>query len=161
MERHQVRHVKTLLIALVFGCVSHATAAEPLRMRWADNYLTASGPKLPGGMLRVLYIEAYCRPGSTDRDWTATTIGHTTRLVSLSEDATRLELECTLRDGVTVRHVIRSGVDEIDFRINARNPTTRDSDAHWAQPCVEVDRSTGSDKTTYLSKFFIFLKPEA
>jgi hypothetical protein len=157
MDRHQVRLVKTVLIVGLLGCVSRATASEPLRLRWADNYLTVSSPTLPGGTLRILYIEAYCRPGSTDRDWAATTIGHTTRLISRSDDGTRLELECTLRDGVVVRHVIRSSDDEIDFRITARNPTDHDSEADWAQPCVEVDRFTGGDKTTYLNKCFIFL----
>lgn len=154
-----MRHVNSLLIAvlLLSGFVSGTTNAEPLRLHWADNYLTIRGNSLPGGTLRILYIEAYCRPGSTDRDWAATTIGHTTRLVSHSDDGTRLELECTLRDGVIVRHVIRSTQDEIDFRITASNPTRRDSDAHWAQPCVEADRFTGGDKTTYLQKCFIFL----
>jgi hypothetical protein len=157
MERHQVRLAKTVLIVAFFCFVRRTTAAEPLRLEWAKYYLTASSPALPGGSLRILYIEAYCRPASTDRDWAATTIGHTTKLISRSEDGTRLELECTLRDGVIVRHVIQSSADEINFRIIARNPTGHDSEAHWAQPCVEVDRFTGGDKTTYLNKCFIFL----
>jgi hypothetical protein len=157
MERHQVRLVKTVLISILLGCVSRATAGESLRLNWADNYLTASSSTLPGGTLRVLYIEAYCRSGSTDRDWAATMIGHTTKLISRTEGGTRLELQCTLHDGVFVRHVIQSSEDEIDFRIAAHNPTHRDSEADWAQPCVEVDRFTGGDKTTYLNKCFIFL----
>jgi hypothetical protein len=152
-----VRLVKTVLILGLAALVSRATAAEPLHLKWADNYLTATSPSLPGGSLRILYIEAYCRPGSTGRDWAATTIGHSTRLISRSRDGTQLELECMLRDGVLVRHVIQSSDDEIDFRITARNPTDHDSDAHWAQPCVEVDHFTGGDRTTYLNKCFIFL----
>src|SRR4051794_19040677 len=103
------------LVSLVFqlvatiGWTGFADAQQPgpLRLAWKENYLTVTGDTLPGGSIRILYIEAYCRPGSTDHDWDReTTIAHTTRLVSLSDDATHLELECTLKDGVVVRHVI-------------------------------------------------------
>ena len=49
-----------------------------LAITWADGYLTISG-NFPGREIRILYLEAYCRPGSTDRDWNETVIGHTTR----------------------------------------------------------------------------------
>ena len=58
----------------------------------------------PGREMKVHYIEAYCRPGSTNRKWEQTTIGHTTRIVS--SDAKRVVLESTLSDGVKVRHEI-------------------------------------------------------
>jgi hypothetical protein len=92
------------LVSLVFQLVAtiaiaanaRAETPTPLRLAWKENYLTVAGDTLPGGSLRILYLEAYCRPGSTERDWDDTMIGHTTQLMSLSGDATLLELECTL-----------------------------------------------------------------
>ncbi len=43
--------------------------------------LSVSGLRLPGGAVRVCYMEAFCRPGSIDRDWKDTVIPHTTKLV--------------------------------------------------------------------------------
>jgi hypothetical protein len=82
-----------------------------LTLAWADNFLTIRGPALPGGELRVHYLEAYCRPGSTDRNWKETVIGHKTELVSAAADGKGLELKCMLKDGVVVRHQIRAGKD--------------------------------------------------
>ena len=136
----------------------------PLTLSWADNYLTITGADLPGGSMRILYLEAYCRPGSTKRDWGETVIGHTTRLVSASDDGTALELEDTLRDGVVVRHKITATHDEVDFRLAAHNPTDRASEAHWAQPCIRVDKFTGCPTDDarelvpeYARKCFVFL----
>lgn len=129
----------------------------PLKISWENNYLTITGDDLPGEHMKVLYIEAYCRPGSTDRDWGETTIGHTTELLSLSDDGTKLKLRCTLKDGVVVDHEITAGADEIDFRLTAHNPTDTASLAHWAQPCVELERFTGADQKTYIEKSFIFV----
>src|ERR671914_89141 len=82
---------------------------------------------------------------------------HRPRLVSADADGRRLVLECTLNDGVKIRHEIAAGADEVDFRLTASNPTDKPSEAHWAQPCVRVDAFTGRDKVTYLDKCFIFL----
>jgi len=137
---------------------------KPLTLSWSDNYLTITGSHLPGGSMRILYLEAYCRPGSTDRDWGETVIGHTTRLVSASDDGRALELEDTLRDGVVVRHNITATHDEVDFRLTAHNPTDRASEAHWAQPCIRVDKFTGCPTDDarelvpeYARKCFVFL----
>jgi hypothetical protein len=168
-----VRHVLWMLMFLLAACAAGGVAvagadagATPaaaqtdlgLRLAWKDNMLTISGgPGLPGREVRVHYIEAYCRPGSTRRDWRQTVIGHRTRLVSAGADGKRLVLECRLNDGVTVRHEITAGADEVDFRLTATNPTDRPSDAQWAQPCVRVDKFTGRSQATYLEKSFIFL----
>ena len=144
-----------VLLALASVCL--AAEPAPLRLAWKDNYLTISGDNLPGREMKVLYIEAYCRPGSTNRRWEQTTIGHRTRLVSSEADGRKLVLECTLNDGVKVRHEITAGTDEVDFQITATNPTDKPSLAHWAQPCIRVDAFTGRDKATYLDKSFIFL----
>jgi hypothetical protein len=128
-----------------------------LRVAWKDDYLTISGPNLPGNEMRVHYLEAYCRAGSTKRPWGQTMIGHKTRLVSADPEGRRVVLECTLKDGVVVRHEITAGNDEVNFHITAQNPTDKESEAQWAQPCIRVDRFTGRNKANYLDKCFIFL----
>jgi hypothetical protein len=69
-------------------------------------------------------------------------------------------------DGVIVDHVITAREDEVDFRVTARNPTEKPSQAHWAQPCVRLGGFTGFGEARvrnaedYLPKCFIFLKGE-
>jgi hypothetical protein len=128
-----------------------------LRVAWKDNFLTVSGPRVPGGEVKTWYIEAYCRPGSTDREWGETTIGHRTELVEADSAGKWVRLRCTLRDGAIVDHRIRAGDDEIDFRLEAHNPTDKPSEALWAQPCTRVDRFTGRKQDNYLEKSFILL----
>jgi hypothetical protein len=140
------------------GAVTEGAEPPPLRLHWDKNFLTISGERLPGREMKVHYLEAYCRPGSTDADWGQhTVIGHTTELLEADETGTLLRLKCTLRDGVEVRHEIRSAHDEVDFLLTATNPTDRASEAHWAQPCIRVEKFTGGDKQSYLEKSFVFL----
>lgn len=150
--------VPCLLCASTFA-VAGDTEATPrtLTLSWKDNILTVQGEHLPGGDVKIWYLEAYCRPGSTDRDWKETVIGHKTKLVSADADGRHLELECTLSDGVIVKHDIRARSDSIDFSLVATNPTRHASQAHWAQPCIRVDRFTGRDQESYLEKSFVFL----
>jgi hypothetical protein len=142
-------------------------AAAPggaLTVRWEKNYLRVRGETVPGGEIVIHYLEAYCRAGSTDRDWRETVIGHETELVSAREDGSVLRLRDRLRDGAVVEHTITAGADEVDFRLVAHNPTRAESQAHWAQPCVRVDRFTGcprddarSPVPAYARKCFVFL----
>jgi hypothetical protein len=153
------------LIALLFlASPAIAPAAEPaagLTLSWDRNMLSIRGPALPGGELRIWYLEAFCRPGSTDRDWKETVIPHKTALVEADPDGRWLKLKSTLADGVTVDHEIRAGADDVTFRLVATNPTDRASEAAWAQPCIRVDKFTGvaakRDSEEYLSRSFIFL----
>jgi hypothetical protein len=147
---------------VLIGLARAATAAEPgLGLAWEKNMLTVRGASLPGGEVKVWYIEAFCRPGSTDRDWKETVIPHTTGLVGGNNDGRRLSLRSTLADGVIVDHEIQAGQDEVTFRLVARNPTDRRSEAAWAQPCVRVDRFTGVEprpnSEEYLPRCFLFL----
>lgn len=127
-----------------------------LRIDWDKNFLTIRGD-FPGKAIRVNYLEAYCRPGSTDRDWKETVIGHRTELVSAGEDRRRIRLRCKLNDGVVVEHDLRAADDEVDFRIVASNPTDKESQAHWAQPCIRLADFTGRTQKDYLEKSFVFL----
>jgi hypothetical protein len=151
-----------LLLGLLTIGAPRATAAadpdSPLRLHWDKNFLTISGDQLPGREIKVHYLEAYCRPGSTDADWVRhTVIGHTTELLEADDAGTQIRLKCTLKDGVIVHHEIHSTHDEVDFRIEAHNPTGEPSQAHWAQPCIRLDRFTGADQQSYLAKSFVFL----
>jgi hypothetical protein len=150
-----------LFLSLATAILLNARS-EPLALSWRDNILTVTGPELPGERLEIWYLEAYCRPGSTDRDWSETVIGHATELIEAAPDGSRLKLRCKLNDGVIVDHVIIAHDDEVEFQLTARNPTKSASQAHWAQPCIRVDRFVGvpADKNSekYLSKSFIFLE---
>jgi len=155
------------LIALSISALSIASlasAAEPgLTIAWGKNYLTIRG-QFPGDELKILYLEAYCRPGSTDRDWKETVIPHTAEMTEASQDRRLIKLRDKLADGVVVEHTITAGKDEIDFRLVAHNPTDKPSEAHWAQPCIRVDKFTGTTNTdartlvpAYAHKCFLFI----
>jgi hypothetical protein len=156
-----------LLVALCAATpVQAEDTAKPLAIRWKDNYLTIAGPHIPGGDVQVLYLEAYCRPGSSDRDWGETVIGHKAELISAEpKDAPRvIKLRDVLRDGVTVEHTITAGVDEVDFRLVAHNPMKTASEAHWAQPCIRLDKFTGTNPAKarelhppYIRNCFLFV----
>ena len=69
-----------------------------LTISWKENFLRINDGRNPGGALEVWYLEAYCRPGSTDREWNETVIDHETKLLSATE--TEIKLRCQLADGV-------------------------------------------------------------
>ena len=134
---------------------------QPLAISWEKNFLTVRG-KFPGDEIRILYLEAYCRPGSTDRDWGQTVIPHKAEQLATSDAS--IQLQDTLADGVVVKHVIKTTADEVDFRVTAHNPTDKESQAHWAQPCIRVDKFTGAGNAdaralvpAYTRKCFLFL----
>jgi hypothetical protein len=158
-----------LALAAVLSLSGSARADEIPRLgiAWKDNFLTIRGEHIPAKEIRINYLEAYCRPGSTDRDWGETVIGHRTGLVSAKADG-KIRLKDTLRDGVVVEHTITARDDEIDFRLTAKNPTAVASQAHWAQPCIRVDGFTGCDPKDarllyppYIRHCFIFVDGRA
>jgi hypothetical protein len=158
-------HLSKLLIAAVLLHALPLSAAEPkpLAISWEKNFLTIKGD-FPGDEIKINYLEAYCRPGSTDRDWGQTVIPHKAELLLTTENDGAIHLKDTLADGVIVKHVITPGKDEVDFQVTATNPTDKESLAHWAQPCIRVDKFTSTEKTdarilipAYAKKCFIFL----
>ena len=146
--------IGTCCAALWIVATVYADESARLGITWKDNYLTVSGPQVPGKEIKVLYLEAFCRAGSTKRDWKQTVIRHQTKLIS--DDGRVIRLQSTLADGVMVDHEITSGPDDVSFTLAARNPTDKPSEVDWGQPCVRVDGFTGRDKNTYLEKCFIF-----
>lgn len=155
------------LLCFSVCCATRCGAAEgrkpPLRIQWEKNYLTIEGESI-AGPVRIHYLEAYCRPGSTDREWSQTVIKHQAELVSTGEAGRVIKLRDTLADGVVVNHTITASHDEVDFRLVAHNPTDKASQAHWAQPCVRVDQFAGCGKDdaralvpAYVRQCFLFI----
>jgi oligopeptidase B len=129
---------RSLLLSLAVGPLipSPAPADEPPpTLSRADDMLTIRGPRLPGGELMVRYLEAHCRPGSSDRDRGGTLIPNATQPVRRSPDGRRLGRRRTLADGVTVDHALTAGRDEVDLRLAATNPAEEESG-----PCRELSR---------------------
>ena len=155
----------SLLSLVIATATGWAGAVAALTLDREGQWLIIRGDQIPTKEIRVNYLEAYCRAGSTDADWvTHTVIPHTNELISLSPDRTVLRLRDTLADGLVVEHAITAKKDEVDFRLTAHNPTGHRSEAHWAQPCVRLGAFTGfsnaidqGDLNDYLSKCFIFL----
>jgi len=140
---------------------SNLQSSKGLTIDWHKNVLTIHSARIPGNKMIVNYLEAFCRPGSTDQDWGKTVIKDKTVLVSAGEDGKHICLKSTLADGVVVQHDIRATDDTVEFHLVARNPTEHRSFAAWAQPCIRVDRFTGvqakSASEAYLPKSFIFV----
>lgn len=132
-----------LLLVSIFPNAAHAR--DPVSITWEKNYLKITADWL-AGPISVNYLEAYCRAGSTDREWGETVIKHTAELISVSDDGRVIKLRDTLADGVIVNHTITAAADEVDFQIIAHNPTDKPSEAHWAQPCIRLDRFIGTSK---------------
>jgi len=134
------------------------------------NWLVIHGPHLPGGALRVNYLEAYCRAGSSDADWAEhTVIPHRSEVLEMSADKRLLRLRDTLHDGLVVTHEITAQQDEVDFRLTAQHTGAARSEAHWAQPCARLGAFTGhaepgdhagqnGDLEDYLPHCFVFLE---
>jgi hypothetical protein len=157
--------IASLLAASAVACFGASTA---LTLARDGHWLVVRGAHIPGGEIRINYLEAYCRANSTDADWVKhTVIPHRSELLWLSPDNKTMRLRDMLADGVTIEHVITAGADEVDFRLTARNPGPERSEAHWAQPCVRLGPFTGfsadlsaGDLNDYLSRCFIFLDGE-
>lgn len=171
--RCPVRRLLASVLALGWGAQAGLCAEGEPPSRGRETALTLAhepphalvirAPHLPGGLIRINYLEAYCRAGSTDADWVRhTVIPHRQDVLSLSEDRQTLALRDVLSDGVTVEHTITAKSDEVDFLLVAHNPGAVRSEAHWAQPCVRLAEFTGydpqgKDLDDYLPKAFIFL----
>jgi hypothetical protein len=139
------------------------SSAAPLRIEWEANFLSIRGD-FPGEEIRINYLEAYCKSGSTDRDWRETVVPHQSQRMAGGIDGKVIKLEDQLQDGVIVMHTITAGADEVDFQVVAHNPMAQPSLVHWAQPCMRVDKFAGcptDDARTlvpqYARQCFIFL----
>ncbi len=134
-----------LLAGLLF-CDSPASAAKPALTlsHEAPHWLVIHGDHIPGKRVRINYLEAYCRAGSTAADWGQdTVVRHQTQVISINEDKTVLRLRDKVSDGLIVEHAIKVCGDEFEFVISTHNPTDQPSVAHWDQPCIRLGDFTG------------------
>jgi hypothetical protein len=129
---------------------------DGLTIAWTNNMLSVYGPDIPGARIDIWYLEAFCRSGSTRRDWHQTTIPHKTELVSADKNGKRLRLRTIVEPNVAVLHDIRAGEDEVDFRLTVKNNGDQFADVQWFQPCMRVDRFTGGNQSNYIAQSFIF-----
>lgn len=151
--------VSAMRIVVVMLLFLSSGLSGKLTISWKENFLRINDDRNPGGALEVWYLEAYCRAGSTDREWNETVIDHETKLLSATE--TEIKLRCQLADGVIIDHLIKAEGDKVSFRLIAKNPTGQKSEAHWGQPCIRVGEFTGTrkdaNKYAYLKDSFVFL----
>lgn len=148
-----MRTLPLIALCLLAGC---ANKPESLRISWQKEMLTISSPRLPAGKVDVWHLEAFCRRGSTDRDWHQTTIPHKSELVYASDDKTSIKLRTLVEGGVEVLHDIRSRHDEVVFRLEVINHGDQPIDIDWAQPCIRVGDFTGRTQDNYFERCFIF-----
>lgn len=138
------------------GTQPAGAGGEVIALSWDRNILTLESPGLPGGRLKIWYLEAFCRRGSTHRQWDQTTIPFKTELVDADPRRRRLRLRTTVDDKVEVRHEIRSGPDHVDFQLEIENRTDKSVDIDWAQACIRIGEFTGRGQEDYFEKCFIF-----
>lgn len=75
-----------------------ASIAAPLTLLREGNMLIIRGDRVTGGEIKINYLEAYCRAGSTDADWVKhTVIKH--RSETLAANDREVRLRDTLEDG--------------------------------------------------------------
>lgn len=160
----------TVAVQFFFFALIDLDAADTgLALHRDGHWLIITGRQVPGGEIRINYLEAYCRANSTDADWVKhTVIPHKNELLSASPNNREIRLRDKLADGVVVDHVITAAADEVAFELTAHNPTDQRSEAHWAQPCVRLGAFTGfdvdytkGDLNDYLPKCFVFLPGDA
>lgn len=145
----------TLVICLLHG--GFASAADGLHILWTNNLLTISGANLPGQTMNVWYLEAFCRRGSTAREWKETTRPHQTTLLAASPDGQGLKFRTLIEPQIEMRHEIRAGADELDIQFRFTNHGTNDVDLEWFQPaCIRVEKFTGCVQSNYTGRSFIF-----
>lgn len=135
-----------------------AKIKDSLRIQWRSNILTISGKNLPGENLDILYLEAFCKTGSTNREWDSTTIPHKTELVSADENGKHIILKTIVQPDIEVIHDIKAENDNVDFNLVLTNKGTNAEDIDWFQPCIRVDPFTNRAQDDYISRCFIFTK---
>ncbi|HVY68999.1 MAG TPA: hypothetical protein VHH73_03685 [Verrucomicrobiae bacterium] len=147
-----------LLVATLLWLVASPdlSAAGTPRLSWDKNMLHITGPDIPGGAVDILWWEAFCRRGSTDREWERTTIPHRTELVSASKDGRRLQLLTKVEPSVEVTQDLRARPDGMECTVTLRNRGKEPADLEWFEPCIRVDKFTGRGQKDYPSRCFIY-----
>jgi len=149
-----------LILILVLLLIPSAPAApEPLQLSWTNNMLTIAAPWIPGEKIEVWHMEAFCRAGSTKRDWKETTIPHRTTLVSASKKGDQIKLSTVVEPFASCEHEIQSTADEVTITYKLKNPGLSEAEIEWFQPaCIRLAKFTGLDQANYIQRSFIFAR---
>jgi hypothetical protein len=127
-----------------------------LHIQWKNNLLTISGDDLPGKKMDIVYLEAFCKTGSTNRVWDETKIPHKTELISTGDNDKHIKLRTIVQPDIEVIHDIQARNDEVEFDLVLHNKSDKDIDIDWFQPCILVDQFTNRKQENYISRCFIF-----
>ena len=127
---------------------------EGVRLEYKGRMLSVTHPLLGGTPLRIDYMEAYCKSGSTHREWGKTIIPQRNEVLSATDH--EIKVKTSLACGVEVLHRIAVVADEILLEATVTNLTDRPADVDWMQPCLRVAEFTGSDQQHYIRKCFVF-----
>ena len=171
----QRNRISFLIGAATFVCMwvaSGCTVRNHLHLDWDGEFLVISGSRLDSP-IKVHYLEAFVRSGSSNQEWSESVISHRTTLIAKAEDGSSLHLRSELpvepESGpastdppVVVEQYISAGADEVTFLLTARNRGRQVVDVLWAQPCIRVGEFTGRglkwyEEDHYLDACFIFL----
>jgi len=150
------RLIQYLLLLTLLGSLNKSHATNDLTISWTNNMLSIASPEIPGGPIKIWYLEAFCKTGSTDREWNKTTIPHKTELIKASRNGKRIRLQTIVEPNVIIDHDIRAGKDEVDFKLNLVNKSNADVDVDWFQPCIRVGGFTGRKQEDYVDRCFIY-----
>ena len=138
------------------ACGGMGSPSMDLRVDWRDNRLTILSPDLPGGQVELLYLEAFCRRGSTHRRWEDTVIPHRTVRLDGVGPTKAIRLRTELPGPVEVLHRIRAETGRVRFDLTLRNLGSEPADVEWFQPCIQVGAFSGLDQQTYIRRCFLF-----
>jgi hypothetical protein len=164
MSRHKTVSLFLLIVAAFLSSCS-GPQAEPLLdapghksikldYNINDKILLVKHPLLGEKPLKIWAMEAYCRKGSTCRNWSETTIEQKNEVVSKSPH--QIKVRTSLASGAQVQHRFAVVADEILFESTITNMTNQPVDIEWMAPCIRVGDFTGLDKIEYIRKCFIF-----
>ncbi len=148
-------HLFALMLPL-FAIACQQPSRHGLTITWKDEMLTMHSPDLPAEGIETWYLEAYCRPGSTDRDWLETTLPSHTELLSQDPAGKTIALRTMIDGKVRMDHHLTAEKDNVDIRIVVENLSDETVPLDWAQPCMRVGGFTGRGQDDYFERCFIF-----
>ncbi|MCH7973233.1 MAG: hypothetical protein IH949_05000 [Bacteroidetes bacterium] len=94
-EWHRIG-LKILTTVFVIGVLnSFNTKENNIRLEWEKEYLAIYNSRLDSP-IKVHYLEAFVRSGSTNQDWVKSVIPHRTKLISKAKDGSSLHLRSEL-----------------------------------------------------------------
>jgi len=149
--------MRFLFLLLLVPLLPSAQGAQPLQLSWTNNILTISAPWLPGEKIEVWHMEAFCRAGSTKRDWHETVVPHKTTLLSASKKGDHLKLSTVIEPFAYCEHEVQSTADEVTLTYKLKNPGVSEAEIDWFQPaCIRLAKFTDRKQNDYIERSFIF-----